>query len=81
VIWALVTIFFSSYLRQLEIKSRSRFLKFFALEQTLDQGLVVVNVKETAEKTPRIIRINDKAKKILLKKGTSMSLLDLEASH
>jgi len=32
VIWALVTIFFSAYLRQLEIKSRSRFLKLFAQE-------------------------------------------------
>ena len=79
-IWAVVSIFFSIYLRQLEIKSRSRFLKVFALEQTLEQGLVVVYVKETAGKTPRIVRINDKAKRILLRKGSSLSLLDLEAS-
>ncbi len=78
-IWAIATIFFSAYLRQIEIKSRSRFLKLFALEQNLDQGLVVVYVKEIANKTPRIIRINDKAKMILLKKGKSLSLLDLEA--
>jgi hypothetical protein len=79
VIWALVSLFFSTYLRQLEIKSRSHFLKVFALEQTLEQGLVVVYVKEMAGKNPRIIRINDKAKRILLKKGSSLSLLDLEA--
>ena len=78
VIFALVSIFFSLYLRQLEIKSRSRFLKLFSLENSLENGLVVVHLKETAGKNSRIVRMNDKAKRILLRKGTSLSLLDLD---
>jgi hypothetical protein len=47
---------------------RQRFLEQYTFENSLNIGLVVVDVK-IAKNKPRIIRINQKAKDVLLKSG------------